>query len=117
MILIMHELSIVEGILEAVIPEVKKHDVSKILEIRLKIGELSGIVPQCMQEYFQIAAAGTMADGAKLKIERIPVRINCPDCGYDGSIKLGKYRCPQCNGINFKLVSGREYYVDSVEAE
>ena len=113
----MHELSIVEGILEAVLPEVRKYPVSRVLEIRLKIGEMSGIVPQCIDEYFRIASKGTIAEDAHIRIEKIPVRISCPDCGYDGPIRLGKYKCPDCGGIAFKVLSGTEYYVDSVEAE
>ena len=113
----MHELSIVEGILEAVLPEVSKYNVSRVTEIRLKSGELSGIVPQCIDEYFRIAAAGTIAEGARIRIEKLPVVISCPDCGYSGTIRIGKYSCPRCSGIGFKITSGREYYVDSVEAD
>ncbi len=113
----MHELSIVEGILEAVIPEVRKYDVSRVTEIRLKIGELSGIVPQCIEEYFRIASEGTIAEGASLKIEKVPVRISCGDCGYDGEISPGKFRCPGCGGTGFRILSGNEYFVDSVLAD
>ena len=112
----MHELVIVEGILEAVIPEVKKYDVSKIETIRLKIGEMSGIVPSCIHEYFAIAAKGTIAEGAKLVIEKTPIRITCPDCGFEGEIHKGQYRCPECDSAGFRIISGREYYVESVEA-
>lgn len=113
----MHELSIVEGILEAVIPEVEKYDVSRVLSIKLRIGELSGVVPECINYYFDIASRGTVAEGAKIVIEKVPVRIKCPDCGYDGIIRLGHFKCPECSGTGFKIISGKEYYVDSVEAE
>ncbi len=113
----MHEMVIVEGILETVIPEVKKYDVQKVLSIRLKIGELSGIVPSCIHEYFRIAAKGTIAEGAKILIEKTPIVIECPDCGFHGTIEKGNYRCPACQSAAFRIVSGKEYYVDSVEAE
>ena len=113
----MHELSIVEGILEAVIPEVQKYPVSRVTEIRLKIGELSGIVESCVHEYFGIAAKGTIAEGAKIIIEKTPIRITCSDCGYEGEIRKGTYACPKCGSPKFRIVSGREYFVDSVEAE
>lgn len=113
----MHELSIVEGILETVVPEVRKYNVTRITEIRLKIGEMSGIVPQCIDEYFGIAAKGTIAEGARIRIERIPVRVSCPECGYEGGIARGRYKCPGCGGTGFRIVSGREYYIDSVEAD
>ncbi|MBQ2040724.1 MAG: hydrogenase maturation nickel metallochaperone HypA [Lachnospiraceae bacterium] len=113
----MHELVIVEGILDAVIPEVKKYDVEKILSIRLKIGELSGVVPSCIEEYFGVAARGTIAEGAKIIIEKTPIEIECRDCGFKGRITKGTYRCPKCQSAGFRIVSGKEYYVDSVEAE
>lgn len=113
----MHELSIVEGILEAVIPEVKKYDVSRVISIKLKIGELSGVVPECINYYFAIASKGTIAEGAVIQTEKVPVRIKCPDCGYDGNIRIGHFKCPDCGKTNFRIISGREYFVDSVEAE
>ncbi len=113
----MHELAIVEGIIDAVIPAAREHNAEKILSIRLKIGELSGVIPSCIQEYFTIAARDTIAEGAKILIERVPIRINCADCGYDGELKLRQYRCPACQGTDFRIVSGREYFVDSIEAE
>ena len=113
----MHELVIVEGILETVIPAVQEHDVSRILSIRLRIGELSGIVPSCIHEYFSIASAGTIAEGAKIVIEPVPIRIHCPDCGKGSVIKKGTYACPLCGSERFRILSGREYYVESIEAE
>ncbi len=113
----MHELVIVEGILDVVIPEVKKHDAKKILSIRLKVGELSGVIPECVHEYFGIAAKGTMAEGAKVVIEPLPVRIRCPDCGRESEIHKGTDSCPVCGSRRFRIISGREYYIESVEAE
>lgn len=112
----MHELVIVEGILEAVIPEVQKYDVQRVESIKLKVGELAGVVPSCIDEYFKIAAKGTIAEGAKIIIEKMPIRIQCPDCGFAGEIQKGQYSCPSCDSAGFKIVSGKEYFVESVEA-
>lgn len=113
----MHELSITEGIIQAAIPEAEKHGAKRILEIRLKIGELSGVLPECIQYYFDIASKGTIAENAKLKVEKIPVTIRCLDCGYEGIIDRKKIRCSKCGSANFKLLGGKEYFVDSLEAE
>ena len=113
----MHELAITEGIMEAAIPEAKKAGAKKILEIRLKIGELSGVLPECIEEYFKIVSKGTIAEGAKITSTNIPVGIECPDCGFSGDIDRRKIICPKCSSINFKVVRGREYFVDSLEVE
>ena len=113
----MHELAIVEGILEAAVPEAKKHGAERILAIHLRIGELSGVIPACIQEYFTIAAAGTMAENAKLSVERIPAAIECSACGYSGALGKRRMRCPNCESTDFRLTAGREYFVDSLEVE
>ena len=113
----MHELAITEGIIRAAVPDAEKHGAKRILEIHLKIGELSGVLPECIQYYFDIASRGTIAENAKLTVEKIPVTIACPDCGYAGVVDLKKIRCPQCGGTGFRLTGGKEYFVDSLEAE
>ena len=113
----MHELAITEGIIQAAVPEALKHGAKRVLEIRLKIGELSGVIPECIQYYFDIASKGTIAENAKLVVERVPVSIRCLDCGYEGPIDRRKIRCCQCDSINFKLIGGKEYFVESLEVE
>ena len=113
----MHELAITEGIINAAIPEAQKHGAKRILEIRLKIGELSGVLPECIQYYFDIASRGTIAENARLKVEKIPVTIRCHDCGFEGVIDRRKIRCSACEGTNFVLTGGKEYFVDSLEVE
>ena len=113
----MHELAITEGIISAAVPAAESAGAKRILEIRLKIGELSGVLPAYIQECFDIASQGTIAQGARLAVERIPVRIRCLDCGYEGVIDRKKIRCPQCGGAELRITAGREYYVDSLEVE
>lgn len=113
----MHELAITEGIMETAVPAALKNGAKKILAINLKIGELSGVFPECIKEYMDIIAKGTIAEGAVLKVEKIPVSIKCQDCSFEGAIERGKIRCPQCSGINFRITGGREYFVENIEVE
>ncbi len=113
----MHELAITEGIMEAAVPEAERHGAKKILEIRLKIGELSGVLPECIQEYFNIVSQGTIAEGARLSVEKIPITVRCAACGYEGGIEKRKVFCPECESTDIKIIAGREYFVDSLEVE
>ncbi|MBE5996475.1 MAG: hydrogenase maturation nickel metallochaperone HypA [Lachnospiraceae bacterium] len=113
----MHELAITEGIIEAAVPAAIKNGAEKILEIRIRIGELSGVVPECILEYFDMASRGTIAEGAEIVFETIPATITCKDCGYDGVISRGSYTCPQCGSAAFSLTGGREFYVESLRVE
>lgn len=113
----MHELAITEGILKIAVKEAEKNNVKKVLSIKLKIGELSGVVPDLIQEYFNIVSQETVAEKAKIIIERIPGRIKCLDCGTESPIEKMRIKCPSCAGYNVKITAGREYYVDSMEVE
>jgi len=113
----MHELAITENILNIAVDEARKHGAQKVLSIKLKVGEFSDVVPQLIQEYYNIVSKGTAAEGAKLVIEKVPVIIKCNDCGNEGVIDKTNIECPNCGSLNIKLITGREFYVDSMEVE
>lgn len=113
----MHELSITQNIIKISSEEALKHNASKVKEIRIKVGELSGLIPSCIQYYFDIASKGTPVEGALLNIEKIPISIRCSDCNYEGNIKEKSYNCPLCESYNVKIVRGNEFLIDSMEVE
>lgn len=114
----MHELPITQSIVNIAVEEGEKHNVNKILEIRLKIGELSGLVPECIQQYFDFASKGTIAEGAQIKITKIPITMKCLDCGFNGETNSFRdNKCPICNSRDMKLASGNEFYIDSIEVD
>ena len=81
----MHELALTKGVIDIVLSEQKRQDFERVLEISLRIGEFSGIVPECIREFFPIAAAGSPARDAKLVIETVPASFLCLDCGHEGA--------------------------------
>ena len=66
----MHELALTEGIINIINSQQEQEGFSQVLEIRLRVGEYSGIVPDCIREFFPIAAKGTAAERAELVIDR-----------------------------------------------
>lgn len=113
----MHELSIIQSVIKISCEEAEKHKVEKIKEIRLKVGEFSGLMPSCIQYYFDIASKGTKAQGAVLNIEKIPVTFKCNECGFKGEREKNKYTCPSCGGYNLQILGGNEFYIESLGVE
>ena len=103
--------------MEAAVPAAEAAGAKRIIEIRLKIGELSGVFPECIKEYLDVISRGTIAEGAVLKVEKIPVSIKCGSCTFEGPIDRKKIQCPACGGTDFKITGGKEYFVDSLEVE
>jgi hydrogenase nickel incorporation protein HypA/HybF len=104
----MHEIAIVESIIDIVSSEMKKHNMTRVETIKLKIGEMSHIMPDALTFGFDISSKGTPLEGAKLIIETVPIRGQCKDCDTEFTIKDMIDTCPKCGGISFKIISGKE---------
>jgi hydrogenase nickel incorporation protein HypA/HybF len=114
----MHELQVTERILDIVLQHVDGHDVSRIVVIHLTIGELSDLEDEWIQHYFDYLSRGTLAEDAKLAIERAPIVLRCDSCACDFEVKkdeLHEAKCPECGESRCQLVSGREYLVRNME--
>lgn len=115
----MHELSVMEKILQVVLERGRDNKVKKILAIHLKIGKLSDLEEKWMQRYFDYLSRDTLAEGSRLVIETVPVRVRCQECEQEFSLQLeedDQKFCPRCKSQAFSLVSGRGYSIESIEA-
>jgi hydrogenase nickel incorporation protein HypA/HybF len=113
----MHELALTQSILNIALAEAAGHQAAKVLEIHIKAGVLAGVLPQLVQEYFNIISVGTAAEQARLFIEKVPAAITCLDCGAASEVERYIFACPACNSSHIRLVEGRDFYVDSLEVE
>ncbi len=111
----MHELSITQNILDIVLNEAKKAQADKVTRINLVIGELSGIVSDSVLFYFDFLKKGNAAEEATIDFRLVPVELRCRDCLANFNPKDSAWVCPNCQGTNFDLITGRECYVESIE--
>ncbi len=111
---------ITESILDIVLKHAAINKASKIMSIHLQIGKLSDLEDEWLQRYFDYVSKGTAAEGAKLKIERTPVVLQCGSClvSYEAqSAQMGNFVCPACGAKSGALVSGREYFIKAMEVQ
>ncbi len=110
----MHELSIAQDLLEKIEEEVGPGDL-RIMRIELSIGSAAGIVLESLRFAFEVAAAGTRAQGAELAIATEPARSRCIVCGilyvFEGLIG----NCPRCGRLGGEMLSGDELILRSIE--
>ena len=103
--------------MKLVVPAAENAGAKRILEIRMKIGALSGVFPEAVRDCLALVARGTIAEGVELAVEEIPLKISCRDCGRENEGPRNAKECPDCGSRNFKLTSGIEYFVDSLKVE
>jgi hydrogenase nickel incorporation protein HypA/HybF len=116
----MHELPITESILNIVLKHAGMNNARQVMSIHLQVGKLSDLEDVWLQRYFDYLSKGTVAEGAKLKIERTPVRVQCSACpvSYEAEVaEIGNLVCPACGGNRGTLLSGREYFIKTMEVQ
>lgn len=113
----MHELSITEGILNTALKEAQKNNADRIVSIHLCVGAMSGIVCECVQEYFDLLSEDTIAQNAKLSFTIIPTRLRCRDCGEEFNIRAFRMICPKCQSLRTDILAGKELYIENMEIE
>lgn len=113
----MHELPVVESILEIATRHASKVKASRITELHLVIGQLSSNIDESIQFYWDILSKDTIATGAKLYIRRIPAEMLCLDCEKTYRLDGRNLACPVCGGSRVKILAGEEFYLESIGIE
>jgi hydrogenase nickel incorporation protein HypA/HybF len=90
---------------------------ARVHEIRLRVGALSGVVPEALEIAFQALTIGTSAEHARLIIEGIPARYRCVECNDDFAAAKRFAECPRCGRLSRELIAGREMELTSMEVE
>jgi hydrogenase nickel incorporation protein HypA/HybF len=113
-----HELPVTQGILDVALEAAHGAGAQSIFAINLVIGDLSSIVDDSEQFYFDILSRGTPAEGAILRFQRRPATVHCWDCGheFEAAIPLTP-TCLLCGGGRLEISGGREFRVESIEVD
>ena len=104
----MHEVSVMQSALDIAIDHAKQQNATRIHRISMRVGALSSVVPDSLEFAFEVVTQGTIAEGAKLEIERVAAVCYCPACQIEFEPKDVFYVCPQCGSLNVEVRKGRE---------
>ncbi|MDW8395261.1 MAG: hydrogenase maturation nickel metallochaperone HypA [Anaerolineae bacterium] len=114
----MHELSIALSLVESVESAARQAGAQRVTRIQLQLGALSGVVKEALLFSYDIAAQGTLAEGATLDIEEVPLTVHCSTCDQTHVLPLGRgISCPTCGSLSTCVVRGKELEVTAIEVE
>jgi hydrogenase nickel incorporation protein HypA/HybF len=113
----MHELAITQSMFEIVLKQAEQSNAKKVTKINLVIGELTGVVSDCIQFYMDIIAKGTVAEGVTVHVESVPATAKCLSCGKTFTVKEMEWKCPQCGEESLEVSGGKELFVESIEVD
>jgi hydrogenase nickel incorporation protein HypA/HybF len=113
-----HELSIAQSLVEACEDAATRAGAVAVRSVTLRIGELSGVVPDALQFAFEVARADTLLDQAVLHVAEVPISVHCVPCDVVTTVgRFDGFLCGQCEQPCPEILSGRELEIVRIEIE
>ncbi|EAI7753997.1 hydrogenase maturation nickel metallochaperone HypA [Campylobacter coli] len=108
----MHELSIVESLIELCEENALNNKACNVQEIYVKIGRLSGIEVELFRCCFETFRENSeLCKNAKLFIELAPLEILCLKCDQTSVLEENVFKCPKCQSIEYKITQGEDLHL------
>jgi hydrogenase nickel incorporation protein HypA/HybF len=112
-----HELSLIASVFDVLEEEARKHGARRVTAVVLKVGVMSGVVPDLLESAFETYKKETIAATARLEIVVVPAKLRCPDCGGEAVREDTDFSCAGCGSRRIEIVEGRETVVERIELE
>ena len=113
----MHEVSIMAEAVRMAKESAQAAGASRITTLRLRIGKLSGAVPEALEFAWDVVRRGTIAETATLEIESVAAICWCATCQAEFDCQDFLNECPRCRNLSGDLRRGRELDIAAVELE
>lgn len=113
----MHEMSIVAGVLDSVIPAARDAGATRVTRITLRIGDMADIVDEALTFAFEALTEDTLCEGAVLEVLTVHPRSMCLECGAEFDHDRFHRACTSCGSFETKPIRGRELEIASIEVD
>jgi len=113
----MHEMSIVEALVETVQRELLAHPDGRVRAVRVRVGQLRLVEPSLLEFCYVAAARDTPLAGSRLEVERVDASARCDVCSLEFPVEESWFECPRCRSPRGRLLKGDEFLLTSLEIE
>jgi len=108
----MHELSVTQNLLQLALSHA---DGNRVTDLYIVIGPLSSFIDDSVQFYWDMISEGSAAEHSRLHFRRTTVEMQCDDCHHRYVLSSDRFVCPVCGGTRIQVLSGDEFYLESIE--
>ncbi len=113
----MHEMSIAEGVLTAVLDAAGGCDARRVDRVELVVGQMRLVVPEALVMAWQVISEGTLAARSELAVIETPMEAQCRQCGRKFAPRIDNYLCPGCGQADVDIFAGDDIILKSVVCE
>jgi hydrogenase nickel incorporation protein HypA/HybF len=110
-------MSLTQSIIEIAEETAAEHHATKVLSIKLRIGDMSDVVLDSLEFAFEAMTPGTILEGVALEVEWVDALARCQSCGREFHPEPLDFTCPGCGNPFTELVQGKEFAIASIEID
>ena len=111
----MHEIGLMQRMVEVTLDRAAGAGARHVQRVTVRVGAESGVVPDVITFAFEVATRGTIAEGAELQIEDVPIACFCATCALEFAPIDALHECPRCHRLGAEVRRGREFELVSLE--
>lgn len=113
----MHELSLIENMLDQLWEMKKKYDLRNITDVHVSVGAMAGVDEGFLRSSFEMFVPQTEWSQLKMHLTTIPWKVRCEDCHLEQEIRDFENRCDRCGSQNTVTIEGTEFLIQRIEGE
>ena len=120
----MHELSMAQGIINAVIETAESNNATEVNEVTIELGRLAMVNPEQLEFILGVLVENTILEDAKIVFEEIPAEIECRECKFHGNAIVDEkdhyapmIQCPECENYAVEILNGKDIVVKNIVIE
>lgn len=104
----MHEISLLENVLEILEEHAKSQGFSQVKKIRMEIGKLSCVEPDALRFGFDVVMKNTLVGNAELEIRQTQGCGTCKHCGQIVQMETLHDPCAECGRQGVVVTQGND---------
>ena len=113
----MHEMSIVQSVVAAVRKERDARGLGRVLTVRLRIGRMSGVMPDALSSCWDLATQDGDLSASRLATTMTEPCLRCLACRGEFAFNMSLERCPTCGAGKLGVDGGTDLSIESLEVE
>ncbi|MBD3293641.1 MAG: hydrogenase maturation nickel metallochaperone HypA [Armatimonadia bacterium] len=112
----MHDVTAAQRIAGTVLQAAQEQDAERVERVQIALGAMTMIDPEQLEFWLEQVFRGTVAEGAQVQIEQLPLRVRCEACDHEGEVEvpddpiyhLMPYvpECPACGSDRLEVLGG-----------
>ncbi len=111
----MHEMSIAVQIIDHAVQVAGQNNATRIDEVEVQVGVMRQVVPEALEFAFSVAAEGTLAEWARLRLIEEKATAVCNACRHTFVPDVEwSFLCPQCQRADARIVAGNDIILKSL---